>query len=168
MTSPSISAAVQRRRQLLQNVESLCGRVLESNVAALLDEVRAFNDDYAEIERLDALIETLRDYNGPTVCHEWPYPLIFKGTIDEAHLAQILNAAELVPSANDTTTMATTTSTTTPQSLAPLPPLSLGNRPSQLMLRFTRIKSIAKRRAIRKRSELQKELASGGGESYFD
>ncbi|XP_068148517.1 uncharacterized protein [Drosophila tropicalis] len=183
MTSPSISAAVQRRRQLLQNVESLCGRVrqvlkcvinlhieflvLESNVAALLDEVRAFNDDYAEIERLDALIETLRDYNGPTICHEWPYPLIFKGTIDEAHLAQKLNAAELVPSANDTTTVATTTSTT-PQSLAPLPPLSLGNRPSQLMLRFTKIKSMAKRRAIRKRSEIQKELASSAEDSYFE
>ncbi|KAH8242191.1 hypothetical protein KR026_007884 [Drosophila bipectinata] len=110
MTSP-ISAAVQRRRQLLCRVESLRGRVrqvlkcvinlhieflvLESDVAALLDEVREFNDDCEEMRRLDAMIEALRDYSGPTVCHEWPYPLIFKGTIDEAHVAQILNAREL-------------------------------------------------------------------------
>ncbi|KAH8323942.1 hypothetical protein KR074_000497 [Drosophila pseudoananassae] len=110
MTSP-ISAAVQRRRQLLCRVESLRGRVrqvlkcvinlhieflvLESDVAALLDEVREFNDDCEEMRRLDAMIEALRDYNGPTVCHEWPYPLIFKGTIDEAHVAQIFNASEL-------------------------------------------------------------------------
>ncbi|XP_034655181.1 uncharacterized protein LOC117892957 isoform X1 [Drosophila subobscura] len=106
MTSP-ISTAVQRRRQLLHSVESLRGRVrqvlkcvinlhieflvLESDVAALLDEVRALNDDHEEMQRLDRLIETLRDYSGPTICHEWPYPLIFKGTIDEAHVAQILN-----------------------------------------------------------------------------
>ncbi|XP_015043754.1 uncharacterized protein [Drosophila pseudoobscura] len=110
MTSP-ISTAVQRRRQLLHSVESLRGRVrqvlkcvinlhieflvLESNVAALLDEVRALNDDHEEMLRLDKLIETLRDYSGPTICHEWPYPLIFKGTIDEAHVAQILNGSEL-------------------------------------------------------------------------
>ncbi|XP_017090511.2 uncharacterized protein [Drosophila bipectinata] len=110
MTSP-ISAAVQRRRQLLCRVESLRGRVrqvlkcvinlhieflvLESDVAALLDEVREFNDDCEEMRRLDAMIEALRDYSGPTVCHEWPYPLIFKGTIDEAHVAQILNSSEL-------------------------------------------------------------------------
>ncbi|KAH8333339.1 hypothetical protein KR067_000856 [Drosophila pandora] len=110
MTSP-ISAAVQRRRQLLCRVESLRGRVrqvlkcvinlhieflvLESDVAALLDEVREFNDDCEEMRRLDAMIEALRDYSGPTVCHEWPYPLIFKGTIDEAHVAQILNASDL-------------------------------------------------------------------------
>ncbi|KAH8408684.1 hypothetical protein KR215_010853 [Drosophila sulfurigaster] len=98
------SNAVQQRRQLLRNVESLRGRVrqvlkcvinlhieflvLESNVAVLLDEVRSLNDDFAEVERLDRLIDTLRDYNGPTICHEWPYPLIFKGTVDKA---QILN-----------------------------------------------------------------------------
>ncbi|XP_017128052.1 uncharacterized protein LOC108146526 [Drosophila elegans] len=109
MTEP-ISAAVQRRRQLLSSVESLRGRVrqvlkcvinlhieflvLESDVAALLDEVREFNDDHEEMLRLDRMIETLRDYSGPTICHEWPYPLIFKGTIDEAHVAQILNASE--------------------------------------------------------------------------
>ncbi|KAH8270048.1 hypothetical protein KR018_003156 [Drosophila ironensis] len=109
MTSP-ISAAVQRRRQLLCSVESLRGRarqvlkcvinlhieflVLDSDVAALLDEVREFNEDLEEMRRLDAMIEALRDYGGPTICHEWPYPLIFKGTIDEAHLAQILNASE--------------------------------------------------------------------------
>uniref|UniRef100_A0A6P4F577 Uncharacterized protein LOC108045616 isoform X1 n=2 Tax=Drosophila rhopaloa TaxID=1041015 RepID=A0A6P4F577_DRORH len=110
MTEP-ISAAVQRRRQLLSSVESLRGRVrqvlkcvinlhieflvLESDVAALLEEVREFNDDHEEMLRLDRIIETLRDYSGPTICHEWPYPLIFKGTIDEAHVAQILNATEL-------------------------------------------------------------------------
>lgn len=110
MTEP-ISAAVQRRRQLLRSVESLRGRVrqvlkcvinlhieflvLESDVAALLDEVREFNDDHEEMQRLDRMIEALRDYSGPTICHEWPYPLIFKGTIDEAHVAQILNASEL-------------------------------------------------------------------------
>ncbi|KAH8302165.1 hypothetical protein KR044_003399 [Drosophila immigrans] len=98
------SNAMQQRRQLLRSVESLRGRVrqvlkcvinlhieflvLESNVAVLLDEVRSLNDDYAEVERLDRLIDTLRDYNGPTICHEWPYPLIFKGTVDKA---QILN-----------------------------------------------------------------------------
>lgn len=76
--------------------------MLESNVTVLLDEVRSLSDDYAEVQRLDSLIETLRDYNGPTICHEWPYPLIFKGTIDEAHVAQILNKElelelELVP-----------------------------------------------------------------------
>ncbi|XP_032574794.1 uncharacterized protein LOC6610833 [Drosophila sechellia] len=110
MTEP-ISAAVQRRRQLLRSVESLRGRVrqvlkcvinlhieflvLESDVAALLDEVREFNDDHEEMRRLDRMIEALRDYSGPTICHEWPYPLIFKGTIDEAHVAQILNASDL-------------------------------------------------------------------------
>ncbi|XP_022230660.1 uncharacterized protein LOC111081157 isoform X2 [Drosophila obscura] len=91
--SPPISTAVQRRRQLLHSVESLRGRVLESDVAALLDEVRALNDDYEEMQRLDRLIEALRDYGGPTICHEWPFPLIFKGTIDEAHVAQILNGS---------------------------------------------------------------------------
>ncbi|XP_030372969.1 uncharacterized protein LOC115622962 [Scaptodrosophila lebanonensis] len=107
-----ISAAMERRRRLLCTVENLRGRVrqvlkcvinlhieflvLESNVAALLDDVRALNADCIERERLDRLIETLRNYNGPTICHEWPYPLIFKGTIDEAHVAQVLNAAEPV------------------------------------------------------------------------
>ncbi|XP_017070631.1 uncharacterized protein LOC108107581 [Drosophila eugracilis] len=106
-----ISAAVQQRRQLLRSVESLRGRVrqvlkcvinlhieflvLESDVTALLNEVREFNDDHEEMQRLDRMIEALRDYSGPTICHEWPYPLIFKGTIDEAHVAQILNASEL-------------------------------------------------------------------------
>ncbi|XP_017053047.1 uncharacterized protein LOC108096174 isoform X2 [Drosophila ficusphila] len=47
------------------------------------------------MRRLDRMIEALRDYSGPTICHEWPYPLVFKGTIDEAHVAQILNASEL-------------------------------------------------------------------------
>lgn len=69
-------------------------QVLESNVAVILDEVRSLNDDYAEVQRLDRLIETLREYGGPTIYHEWPYPLIFKGTIDEAHVAQILNTIE--------------------------------------------------------------------------
>ncbi|EDV95583.1 uncharacterized protein LOC6558963 [Drosophila grimshawi] len=107
-TMPTPTATMLRRRQLLHSVESLRGRVrqvlncvinlhieflvLESNVAAMLDEVRCLNDDYAEVQRLDTLIEALRNYNGPTICHEWPYPLIFKGTIDEAHVAQILNA----------------------------------------------------------------------------
>lgn len=68
--------------------------MLESNVAALLDEVRSLNDDYAEVQRLDRLIDTLREYGGPTIYHEWPYPLIFKGTIDEAHVAQILNTID--------------------------------------------------------------------------
>lgn len=63
-------------------------------MAAILDEVRSLNDDYAEVQRLDRLIETLREYGGPTICHEWPYPLIFKGTIDEAQVAQILNTIE--------------------------------------------------------------------------
>ncbi|KAH8379654.1 hypothetical protein KR009_006431 [Drosophila setifemur] len=110
MTTP-ISAAVQHRRQLLGSVESLRGRVrqvlkcvinlhieflvLESDVAALLDEVRDLNDDYEETHRLDGMIEALKNYGGPTICHEWPYPLIFKGTIDEAHVAQILNASEM-------------------------------------------------------------------------
>ncbi|KAH8296870.1 hypothetical protein KR054_012321, partial [Drosophila jambulina] len=110
MTS-SISAAVQQRRQMLLSVENLRGRVrqvlkcvinlhieflvLDSDVAALLDEVREFNEDHEEMLRLDRMIEALRDYSGPTICHEWPYPLIFKGTIDEAHVAQILNASDL-------------------------------------------------------------------------
>lgn len=68
--------------------------MLESNVAALLDEVRSLNDDYAEVQRLDRLIDNLREYGGPTIYHEWPYPLIFKGTIDEAHVAQILNTID--------------------------------------------------------------------------
>ncbi|XP_064539353.1 uncharacterized protein LOC135429094 [Drosophila montana] len=109
-TLTSDSSAVLRRRQLLRSVESLRLRVrqvlncvinlhieflvLESNVTALLDEVRSINDDYAEVHRLDSLIEALRNYSGPTICHEWPYPLIFKGTIDEAHVAQILNTTE--------------------------------------------------------------------------
>lgn len=80
--------------------------MLESNVAALLDEVRCLNDDYAEVQRLDQLIEALRDYGGPTICHEWPYPLIFKGTIDEAHVAQILNTTELIPEPSPTTVSA--------------------------------------------------------------
>lgn len=63
-------------------------------MAALLDEVRSLNDDYAEVQRLDRLIDTLREYGGPTIYHEWPYPLIFKGTIDEAHVAQILNTID--------------------------------------------------------------------------
>ncbi|KAH8365501.1 hypothetical protein KR093_001427 [Drosophila rubida] len=110
MTTTTIngSNAVQQRRQLLHSVESLRGRVrqvlkcvinlhieflvLESNVAVLLDEVRSINDDYAEVERLDRLIDTLRDYDGPTICHEWPYPLIFKGSVDKA---QILNEEQL-------------------------------------------------------------------------
>ncbi|XP_037939540.1 uncharacterized protein LOC119673359 [Teleopsis dalmanni] len=66
--------------------------VLESNVTQLLDEVRDFNADLLEVQRLDTLIDTLRNYNGPTICHEWPFPLIFKGTIDEADVAQILNS----------------------------------------------------------------------------
>lgn len=63
-------------------------------MAALLDEVRSLNDEYAEMQRLDRLIDTLREYGGPTIYHEWPYPLIFKGTIDEAHVAQILNTID--------------------------------------------------------------------------
>ncbi|TDG53313.1 hypothetical protein AWZ03_000128 [Drosophila navojoa] len=127
-----ITSPPPNRRQLLRSVESLRGRVcqilncvinlhiefltllgclsrqwvLESNVAALLDEVRCLNDDYAEVQRLDQMIETLRDYSGPTICHEWPYPLIFRGTIDEAHVAQILNTTELVPEPSPATVSA--------------------------------------------------------------
>ncbi|ALC43063.1 CG13707 [Drosophila busckii] len=106
-TTCSTTPTQQQQQQLLGNVQKQRGRVhqvlkcvinlhieflmLESEVAALLSEVRTLNDDFAEVQRLDSLIEALRNYSGPTICHEWPYPLIFKGTIDEAHVAQILN-----------------------------------------------------------------------------
>jgi len=95
-------AQIEQNKRFLTNLiwNSHLSQVLESNVAVLLEEVRSLNDDYAEVQRLDRLIETLRDYGGPTICHEWPYPLIFKGTIDEAHVAQILNnELELAPTA---------------------------------------------------------------------
>ncbi|XP_075159481.1 uncharacterized protein LOC142232714 [Haematobia irritans] len=65
--------------------------VIESNVNQLIDDVKEFNADLMEVQRLDNLIQTLRDYNGPTICHEWPFPLVYQGTIDEADLAQSLN-----------------------------------------------------------------------------
>uniref|UniRef100_W8B9U6 Uncharacterized protein n=1 Tax=Ceratitis capitata TaxID=7213 RepID=W8B9U6_CERCA len=70
--------------------------VLESNVNQLIDDVRDFNEELTEVQRLDALISALRNYSGPTICHEWPYPLIFKGTIDDADVAQILNGRQKV------------------------------------------------------------------------
>ncbi|CAD7004041.1 uncharacterized protein LOC101451021 [Ceratitis capitata] len=70
--------------------------VLESNVNQLIDDVRDFNEELMEVQRLDALISALRNYSGPTICHEWPYPLIFKGTIDDADVAQILNGRQKV------------------------------------------------------------------------
>ncbi|XP_036337721.1 uncharacterized protein LOC118747724 isoform X1 [Rhagoletis pomonella] len=89
-----------RVRQMLQCVINLHIEflVLESNVSQLIDEVKDFNDELLEVQRLDELIIALRNYNGPTICHEWPYPLIFKGTIDDADVAQILNGKQRIGS----------------------------------------------------------------------
>ena len=60
--------------------------------------MKEFNADLMEVKRLDDLIETLRDYSGPTIYHEWPFPLVCQATIDEADLAQTLNTNELLTS----------------------------------------------------------------------
>lgn len=92
-----------RVRQMLRCVINLHIEflVLESNVNEMMDDVRSFNEELLEVQRLDALISALRDYSGPTICHEWPYPLIFKGTIDEADVAQILNGRKKVTKSNN-------------------------------------------------------------------
>ncbi|XP_037807434.1 hybrid signal transduction histidine kinase G isoform X2 [Lucilia sericata] len=94
-TSPSTTSIVQRHRltieKLRHRVHQILKCVLESNVNQLLDEVKEFNADLMEVKRLDDLIETLRDYSGPTIYHEWPFPLVCQATIDEADLAQTLN-----------------------------------------------------------------------------
>ncbi|XP_067612911.1 uncharacterized protein [Eurosta solidaginis] len=89
------------QRHLL-TIEKLRTSVLESNVTQLIDDVKDFNDELIEVQRLDALISALRDYNGPTICHEWPYPLIFKGTIEKADVAQILNGRQRRDSSTNT------------------------------------------------------------------
>ncbi|XP_013106189.2 uncharacterized protein LOC106086182 [Stomoxys calcitrans] len=88
-----------RVRQILKCVINLHIDILviESNVNQLIDDVKELNADLMECQRLDNLIQTLRDYNGPTICHEWPFPLVNQGTIDEADLAQSLNSKELLP-----------------------------------------------------------------------
>ncbi|XP_039963536.1 uncharacterized protein LOC126762494 isoform X1 [Bactrocera neohumeralis] len=92
-----------RVRQMLKCVINLHIEflVLESNVNTMMDEVKSFNEELLEVQRLDALISALRDYSGPTICHEWPYPLIFKGTIDDADVAQILNGRKKVDKSNN-------------------------------------------------------------------
>ncbi|XP_073838330.1 uncharacterized protein [Musca autumnalis] len=89
-----------RVRQILQCVINLHIDILviESNVNQLIDDVKELNADLMEVQRLDNLIQTLRDYNGPTICHEWPFPLVCQGTIDEADLAQSLNTKEMFAS----------------------------------------------------------------------
>ncbi|XP_018790033.1 PREDICTED: uncharacterized protein LOC108969640 isoform X2 [Bactrocera latifrons] len=98
MTSETSINVMQRH---LLTIEKLRNRVLESNVNTMMDEVKSFNEELLEVQRLDALISALRDYSGPTICHEWPYPLIFKGTIDDADVAQILNARKKVDKSNN-------------------------------------------------------------------
>uniref|UniRef100_A0A034WSZ8 uncharacterized protein LOC105232705 isoform X1 n=1 Tax=Bactrocera dorsalis TaxID=27457 RepID=A0A034WSZ8_BACDO len=92
-----------RVRQMLKCVINLHIEflVLESNVNTMMDDVKSFNEELLEVQRLDALISALRDYSGPTICHEWPYPLIFKGTIDDADIAQILNGRKKVDKSNN-------------------------------------------------------------------
>ncbi|XP_037807428.1 hybrid signal transduction histidine kinase G isoform X1 [Lucilia sericata] len=103
-TSPSTTSIVQRHRLTIEKLRHRVHQilkcvinlhidilVLESNVNQLLDEVKEFNADLMEVKRLDDLIETLRDYSGPTIYHEWPFPLVCQATIDEADLAQTLN-----------------------------------------------------------------------------
>lgn len=92
-----------RVRQMLKCVINLHIEflVLESNVNTMMDDVKSFNEELLEVQRLDALISALRDYSGPTICHEWPYPLIFKGTIDDADVAQILNGRKKVDKSNN-------------------------------------------------------------------
>lgn len=53
--------------------------------------MRDFKADLNECQRLDNIIETLRDYDGPTIYHEWPFPVVFQGAVEEADLAQNLN-----------------------------------------------------------------------------
>lgn len=84
-----------------QLVPSALSQVLESNVNQMMDDVKSFNEELLEVQRLDALISALRDYSGPTICHEWPYPLIFKGTVDDADVAQILNGRMKVDKTNN-------------------------------------------------------------------
>ncbi|XP_039963537.1 uncharacterized protein LOC126762494 isoform X2 [Bactrocera neohumeralis] len=98
MTSETSINVMQRH---LLTIEKLRNRVLESNVNTMMDEVKSFNEELLEVQRLDALISALRDYSGPTICHEWPYPLIFKGTIDDADVAQILNGRKKVDKSNN-------------------------------------------------------------------
>ncbi|XP_014094965.2 uncharacterized protein [Bactrocera oleae] len=92
-----------RVRQMLKCVINLHIEflVLESNVNQMMDDVKSFNEELLEVQRLDALISALRDYSGPTICHEWPYPLIFKGTVDDADVAQILNGRMKVDKTNN-------------------------------------------------------------------
>ncbi|XP_011186641.1 uncharacterized protein LOC105214742 isoform X2 [Zeugodacus cucurbitae] len=99
MTSETTSINAMQRQLL--TIDKLRNRVLESNVNQMMDDVKSFNEELLEVQRLDALISALRDYSGPTICHEWPYPLIFKGTIDDADVAQILNARKKVDKSNN-------------------------------------------------------------------
>ncbi|XP_065360191.1 intermembrane lipid transfer protein vps13F isoform X1 [Calliphora vicina] len=105
-SSPSTTSIVQRHRLTIEKLRHRVHQilkcvinlhidilVLESNVNQLLDEVKEFNADLMEVKRLDDLIETLRDYSGPTIYHEWPFPLVCHATIDEADLAQTLNTS---------------------------------------------------------------------------
>lgn len=79
----------ERVRQVLKCVINLHIDilVLESNVNQLIDEVKEFNADLLEVDRLDKLISTLRDYNGPTIYHEWPYPLLTNANVEDADIA---------------------------------------------------------------------------------
>lgn len=105
-STPFLSSLLKEvRRTILSTVKKILNllnffysppQVLESNVNQLIDDVRDFNEELMEVQRLDALISALRNYSGPTICHEWPYPLIFKGTIDDADVAQILNGRQKV------------------------------------------------------------------------
>ncbi|KAL9904478.1 uncharacterized protein DDB_G0280205 isoform X2 [Glossina fuscipes] len=78
------------QRHLL-TIENLRDRVLESSVNQILDDVKDFKADLNECQRLDNIIQTLRDYDGPTIYHEWPFPVVFQGAVEEADLAQNLN-----------------------------------------------------------------------------
>ncbi|KAM7354949.1 uncharacterized protein ACRADG_001237 [Cochliomyia hominivorax] len=102
--SKTTTSIVQRHRLTIEKLRHRVHRILkcvinlhidilviESNVNQLLDEVKELNADLMEVKRLDDLIETLRDYSGPTIYHEWPFPLVCQATIDEADLAQNLD-----------------------------------------------------------------------------
>lgn len=60
-----------------------------------------------EVKRLDNLIEALRDYSGPTIYHEWPFPLVCQAAIDEADLAQSLNTNEVLTTTSSSSASAT-------------------------------------------------------------
>ncbi|CAD7082791.1 unnamed protein product [Hermetia illucens] len=77
-------------REVLNGVISLHIDILvmEANVSQLIEEVREINADLFETNRLDTLIRLLKDFNGPVICHEWPYPLLVEGNVDEADIAQ--------------------------------------------------------------------------------